>query len=41
MNVAGRGLDPKRLPFRGVLAFVETTSSAPPDFLICDKPAGR
>ena len=37
----GEEFDPKRVPVRGVLASVETTSSAPPDFLICDRPAGR
>jgi hypothetical protein len=31
-------LRPKRLSARGVLVSVETTSSVPPDFLICDRP---
>ena len=37
----GEGFESKRLPVRGVFASVETTSSVPPDFLICDRPGGR
>jgi hypothetical protein len=41
MNMAGWRLKSKRLPVGDVLANLESTSSVPPDFLICDKPESR
>ncbi len=42
MIVAGKGKIPGDFPLvASSQLFVETTSSAPPDYLICDRRAGR